>query len=365
MGAWDREVFRPVTKGYKKLSRAAGLAPGELVHVGERRSETTVITVMEFDGDRFHEQCLTSPDSFVPFKESSGVTWVNVEGIHEVAAVEKICSAFGIHPLVIEDVLNTSQRPKTEDYGDYLYAVLKVFRFGGDDGELLTDQVSLILGRNFVLSFEEASYEVLNPVRERLRQKKGRVRTHGADYLAYTLIDAIVDSYTVMIEELEEDMDFIEEEMLGSGTQQLVESIHSMKHALIHMRKSVWPLREAVNVMHRGASSLITADTRIYMRDLYDHTIFVLDTLETMREMLSVMLDVYLTTINNRTNDVMKVLTVLATIFMPLTFLAGVYGMNFRYLPELDMHYGYYIFWGVCFVLTAVMVYFFRKKDWI
>ncbi|MBI5178764.1 MAG: magnesium/cobalt transporter CorA [Nitrospinae bacterium] len=354
-----------MSRVYKKFSRAAGLAPGELIHVGERKSATTAITVFEFDSENMTERRIASPDDFIPFKDFSGVTWVSVEGIHDVLAVEKICAAFGVHPLVIEDILNTSQRPKTEDYGDYLYVVLKVFSFSEEDGELLTDQVSLILGRGFVLSFEEARHDVMNPVRERLRKKKGRVRTHGADYLVYTLLDTIVDSYTVVTEDMEEDMDLIEEELMGSGSDKVVESIHSMKRALIHMRKSVWPLREAVNLLYRGSSPLITADTRTYMRDLYDHTIFVLDTQETLREILSVMLDVYLTTINNRTNEVMKVLTVLATIFMPLTFLAGVYGMNFRYLPELEMHYGYHIFWVVSFLITAVMIYFFRKKNWL
>ncbi len=354
-----------LSRSYKSPSRSAGLAPGELVHIGEQHSAVTEITIFDFDAEKYTEEKIASPDDCAPFRDVTTVTWINVVGIHDVTVIEKLCTGFGLHPLVIEDILNTSQRPKVEDYGDYLYIVLKTFQFNEATAELGVEQVSIILGHGFVISFEERKSAVLEPVRDRIRRGKGRVRRQGPDYLAYTLMDSIVDSYLVRLEELEEDMDLLEDSITKGDATDVIGPLHSLKQALIEMRKSVWPLRDSVGIVERSGGQLFQAGTRIYLRDLYDHTNLVIETIETFRDTLSGLMDIHLTSMSIRTNEVMKILTIIATIFIPLTFLAGVYGMNFKFLPELEWHYGYATFWVICFAVTAVMLYFFRKNRWL
>lgn len=354
-----------VNRSYKSPSRSAGLAPGELVHIGEQHSVVTGITIFDFNAGQYTETIIASVDDCAPFRDVPTVTWINIVGIHDVAVIENLCTAFGLHPLVIEDILNTSQRPKVEDYGDYLYIVLKTFQFDEATAELGAEQVSIILGHGFVISFEERKSAVLEPVRDRIRRDKGRVRKHGPDYLAYTLLDSIVDSYLVRLEELEEDMDLLENSITDGGAKDVIGPLHNLKQALIEMRKSVWPLRDSVGIVERSGGHLFQEGTRVYLRDLYDHTNLVIDTIETFRDTLSGLMDIHLTSMSIRTNEVMKILTIIATIFIPLTFLAGVYGMNFKYLPELEWHHGYATFWGICFSVTAVMLYYFRKNRWL
>ena len=350
----------------KKRSQKAGLPPGTLIHIGEKRREEPKITILDYDEAQFQEREVKSIEECFPFKEKPTVTWINVEGLHQVEVLERLGGCYGLHPLVLEDILNTDQRPKMEDYGEYLYIVLKMLYYDDRNGQIEAEQISLILGQNFVLSFQEGKEgDVFGPLRERLRVGKGRIRKMGTDYLAYSLIDAIVDHYFIILERLGERVEFLEEELVTEPTTKTLKEIHNLKREMIFLRKAVWPLREVISGLERGESSLIQQNTQIYFRDVYDHTIQVIDNIETFRDTVSGMLDIYLSSVSNRLNTVMKVLTIIATIFMPLTFLAGVYGMNFKYMPELEWRWGYPFVWMVMIAIGIVMLIYFRKKKWL
>jgi len=288
-----------------------------------------------------------------------------VDGIHQVEVLELLGECFGLHPLVLEDILNTDQRPKMEDFSEYIFVVLKTFSYNDQSDEVEPEQISLILGPSLVLSFQERAGDVFDPIRERIRNGKGRIRRMGADYLAYALLDSIVDHYFIVLEQVGEDVEFLEEELVTNPTPETLQTIHNLKREMIFLRKSVWPLREVIGALERGESSLIKESTGIYLRDVYDHTIQVIDTIETFRDMISGMLDIYLSSVSNRMNEVMKVLTIIATIFIPLTLVAGIYGMNFQYMPELGWRWGYPIVWLVMLVIGAVMLVYFRRKKWL
>jgi magnesium transporter len=288
-----------------------------------------------------------------------------VEGLHEVELIQKFGDTQGLHPLVLEDIVNTDQRPKLEDYGDYLYIVLKMLRDRGEPG-LAMEQVSLILGPRFVISFQEGlKGDLFGSVRERLRNGKGRLRSMGVDYLVYALLDMIVDGYFTTLERLGEEIADLEEEVVQEPAPETVRNIHRMKRELIQLRRVVWPLREVLGAMERRESPLVTAPVAIYMRDVYDHTIQVIDAVEAYRDMVSGMLDIYLTSISNRMNETMKLLTVIGTIFIPLTFIVGVYGMNFEFMPELHWRWGYFSVLALMTVLAIGMLVFFRRKRWL
>lgn len=350
----------------KKRSKKAGLPPGTPVHIGEKKRERTKITILDYDGANFQEVEIRRVDECFPFRDKPTVTWINVEGIHQVEILGKLGDCFGLHHLVLEDIANTDQRPKMEDYGDYIYTVLKMLYYNDKSNEIVIEQISLILGQNLVISFQEGKEgDVFGPVRERLRSEKGRIRKMGADYLAYSLLDSIVDNYFIILERLGEKIEFLEEELVTNPTPETVQTIHDLKREMIFLRKSVWPLREVISGLERGESSLIQESTHIYLRDVYDHTIQVMDAVETFRDMLSGMLDIYLSSISNRMNEIMKVLTIIATIFIPLTFLAGVYGMNFRYMPELERPWAYPLVLLFMLAIGLLMVFYFRKKRWL
>ena len=371
----------------KKRSKKAGLPPGSLIHIGEKKKEEIKISILDYDETNFQEKEAKTIDECFLLKDKPTVTWINVDGIHQIEILEKLGNCFGLHPLVLEDILNTDQRPKIEDYNDYIYIVLKMLyykennplspptkgRQGGVKGGMgvfsdgiTIEQISLIIGQNFVISFQEGiEGDVFNSVRERIRNDKGRIRKMGSDYLAYSLIDAIVDNYFIILEKIGDKIELLEEKLVTDPTQETLHIIHNLKREMIFLRKSVWPLREVVSGMERGESPLIKESTRVYLRDVYDHTIQVIDTIETFRDMVSGMLDIYLSSISNRLNAVMKVLTIIATIFMPLTFIAGVYGMNFKYMPELEWRWGYPVILFVMFAIGILMVIYFKRKKWM
>jgi len=349
----------------KKRSKKAGLPPGTLIHIGEKKTEEVKITIMDYDEIQLQEKEAKTFNECFPYKGRPTVTWINVDGIHQIETLEKLGECFELHPLTLEDVLNTDQRPKMEDFGDYMYIVLKMFSYNDKNNEILIEQVSFILGSNFVLSFQENVGDVFDPIRERIRSGKGRIRKMGADYLLYSLLDAIVDNYFIILEKIGEQIEFIEERLIINPASKTLNIIHKLKRDMLFLRRSVWPLREVISGMERGEFSLIKGTTKIYLRDVYDHNIQIIDTIETLREMLSGMLDIYLTSISNRLNAVMKVLTIIATIFMPLTFLAGIYGMNFKYMPELEWKWGYFLILLVMFAIGISMLFYFKKKKWL
>lgn len=349
----------------KKRSKKAGLPPGSLVHIGEKKAETPKITIIDYDETHFQEKEVKTIDECFIFKDKPTVTWINIDGLHQVEILEKLGECYGLHPLVLEDILNTDQRPKMEDYGEYIYIVLKMLDYNDKSNEIESEQMSLILGPNFVFSFQEREGDTFNPIRERIRNSKGRIRKMGADYLAYTLLDSIVDNYFIILEKLGEKIEFLEEKLVTRPTPETLQVIHYLKREMIFLRRAVWPLREVVNGLERGESSLVKESTRVYLRDVYDHTIQAIDTIETYRDMVSGMLDIYLSSVSNRLNSVMKVLTIIATIFMPLTFLAGVYGMNFKYMPELEWRWGYPLVWFIMAGIGISMLIYFRKRKWL
>ena len=350
---------------FKQVSKKAGLAPGSLIHISEKKVEKARITVIDYDEKDLSEKEAKSAEECFSFKDTPTVTWINVDGLHDIDLILKIGENFDLHPLVLEDIVNTTQRPKYEDYGEYVYVVLKMLYFNGDKDEIKAEQVSIIIGQNFIISFQEKEGDVFNPVRERIRTSKGRIRKTGADYLAYALLDAIIDNYFIILEKLGEMIEDMEEELVKEPSPGTLQIIHKLKTETIFLRKSVWPLREVVNSLERKESSLIRETTIPFIRDLYDHTIQVIDSVETFRDLISGMLDIYLSSISNKMNNIMKVLTIIATIFIPLTFIAGIYGMNFKFMPELEWRWSYPFIWAVMIIIFIGMLFYFRSKDWI
>lgn len=349
----------------KKISKKAGLPPGSLVHVGERKTEEPQIRLIAYDEQDFEEKDLQSFEEPFPLKPEPAVTWLNMDGIHQVDLIEKIGTHFHLHPLALEDVLNTDQRPKFDDYEDYICVILKMLTYNEKDNQLKVEQVSLIVGQDFVISLQEIEGDVFDPVRERLRKARGRIRKMGSDYLAYALVDAIVDNYFVVLEKIGEQIEDLEDELLSDPQPETSRKIHDLKRELIFLRKSVWPLREVMGRLEKGESALVKEQTKPFLRDVYDHTVHVIDTVETFRDMMSGMMDVYLTSVSYKLNETMKVLTIIATIFIPLTFIAGVYGMNFKYMPELEWRAGYALAWLSMIAVGVSLLVYFRKKRWI
>ena len=349
----------------KRRSVKAGMPPGSLVHIGETPAQAVSIELIGYDPATFEEQRFQTVDDCLPHLERPGITWVNVEGVHDVEIIRHLGERFALHPLVLEDIVNTVQRPKIEDYDSYLFIVLRMLKPTGG-GEFTSEQLSMILGPSYLFTFQEGIQgDVFDTVRERIRNGKGKSRGMGVDYLAYALIDAIVDNYFNVLEDLGERIVNLEENLTLSPDKATLIEINTIKQEIIFLRKAVWPLREAVSFLERGDSRLLSPSTRLYFRDVYDHTVQVIDTVETYRDLLSGMLDLYLSSISNRINEVMKFLTVIGTIFMPLTFLVGVYGMNFKHMPELEWHNGYFMLWGLMIVLTIVMSIYFKRKRWL
>ncbi len=349
----------------RKRTKKLGLPPGALIHIGEQKAERTTIALLDYDEHHFEEHDLETIDQCLAFTEKPTVKWINVAGLHEVQVIGQLGDCFGLHPLILEDILNTDQRPKIEDFGDYIYIVLKMLDYDALSQEIVTEQVSLVVGSRYVISFQERTGDIFDPIRERIRRGRGRVRQLGADYLAYALLDTVVDHYFLILEKLGERIESLEEDLVTNPTTQTLQEIHGLKREIVFLRKAIWPLREVVGALERGESSLFKKETGIYLRDVYDHAIQIMDIVETLRDMLSAMLDIYLSGVSNRMNAVMKVLTIIATIFIPLTFIAGIYGMNFQFMPELTWRWGYPAVLLVMTVIAVLMLIYFRKKRWL
>jgi len=346
-------------------TKKAGLPPGTLVYTGEKKVESVRITVIDYDEQHCDEKQIRSVEECFPFKATPTVTWVNIDGLHDVEVIEKLGQAFEFHPLILEDILSTRQRPKFEDYEKDVFIVLKMLSYSDEQQSVAAEQVSLILGPNFVISFQERVGDVFDTIRDRLRNAKGRIRKQGADYLAYSLLDAIVDSYFGILESVGDKIELLEDELVSDPEEKTLQAIYRLKREMIFLRRSIWPLRELINGIQRSESDLIGESTGVYLRDVYDHTIQIIDTIESFRDVVAGMLDTYLSSISNRMNAVMKVLTIIATLFIPLTFVAGIYGMNFEHMPELKWRYGYAAVWGVMLVTAALMLVYFRRKKWL
>jgi magnesium transporter len=355
-----------MAKLVSKRSRKAGLPPGSVVHIGERKAESVRITLIDYDEANYKQQEVSEIERCFELKTTPTATWINIDGVHDTALIEKVGEHFGLHPLVMEDIVSTGQRPKFEDYEDYLFVVFRMLTYDEKKRAIDSEQISLILGRNFVISFQERVGDVFEQVRERIKAAKGRVRKMGCDYLAYSLIDATVDNYFSVLERIGERIETLEEKLVAEPNERTLKEIHDLKSEMLYLRKSVWPLREVVNGLEKSESNLISEGASLYFRDVYDHTIQIIDTIESLRDMVSGMLDIYLSSLSNRMNAVMKVLTIIATIFIPLSFFAGVYGMNFKYMPELGWKWAYPAgFWVFIIAVVCGMLVFFRRRKWL
>jgi magnesium transporter len=353
-------------KHLRRPSRTAkaGLPPGRMVYIGDKPDTPVRISVFDYDATAIAEHQLQRVEECEAYRNKHKNTWINVDGIHDIGVIECIGKMYNIHPLVLEDIVNTQQRPKIEDYGDYLYIVVKMLEYDYEAEDVVTEQMSFILGKDYVISFQEIAGDTFDAVRNRLRNPESRFRQLGTDYLLYALMDRIVDDYFIIMEKLGEELEEFEDAAYNNPGTNIAQRLNYLRRNTITVRRSVWPLREMVNHMSNGDYKQINKRTSIYMRDLYDHTVQVLDTVETYRDIQGGIMDVYQSNLNLRMNEVMKVLTIISTIFIPLNFIAGVYGMNFRYMPELENPYGYFIIMGFMMGVAILMLIWFKVKRW-
>jgi magnesium transporter len=351
----------------RKRHRKPGLSPGELS--GFDHSDTkdfADIYLIKFNATDIQEGLITSVNDMVlPSRDSDFVYWYNVDGVYNPTQLENIGQKYKLHPLLMEDVASAEQRPKLDDYGEYIFLTVKMIHYDEKNSELNSEQVSFVITNNLILSFQERKGDVFDPNRERLRNNRGKMRKMGADYLLYSLLDTIVDHYFEIMEYVGDKLEIIEQEMLTNPEPTKLKELYKFRRELIYLRKSVWPLREVIVKMERDDCSMISEEVKPFLRDVYDHTIQVIETVESTRDILSGIVDVYLSSVSNRMNSVMKVLTVISTIFMPLSFITSLYGMNFENMPELHTHYGYFVVLGVCCLIVIGMLFYFQRKKWL
>ncbi len=354
-----------MTKFFKGRSKKIGLPPGTIDYTGEQPIHPTKLSLFTYRHDRLEEKEISQISEALEPSGKFDVTWINIDGNQNHEGIEKLCNAFQIHPLTIEDILTPEQRPKMEDNADYVFLVLKMLSFNEKNATLEHEQVSLLLTKDHVISFQERPGDPFEIIRSRLRAGKGKIKNKGADYLFYALVDTIVDYYFVVLEKVGDRLEEIEDNLLDNPSTNTLNNLHKIKKEIISLRRLLWPLREALYKLERDEIKLIKRETQIYIRDIYDHTIQIIETVESFRDMVSGMIDLYQSSISNRLNQVMKVLTIISTIFIPLTFITGLYGMNFDHIPELHWRYGYYAVWGLSITVVTVMLTIFRKNNWL
>jgi magnesium transporter len=340
-----------------------GLPPGSLIHTGERKVENIEINLLDFSATSYEEKEIKDVEELSNFVRKDSTTWVNIDGLHDTGTIEKVGEIFNIHPLVLEDILDTDHRPKAEFYDGYAFIVIKMLNYNVDRDIFQSEQLSMVMGRNFVITFQEEPGDVFDTVRERIR-KGLKVREHGPDYLAYTLLDLIVDTYFHMLERMGEWIENMELSIIRNPNRRRTLEINELKHDLNFLRKNIWPVREVAHVLQRHEEDLITDETQIFLNDLYDHIIQVIETVETYRDMIGNLMELYLSNISFKMNEVMKTLTVITSIFIPLTFITGLYGMNFKHMPELQTKYGYFVVLGVLVSVASFMILYFRRRKW-
>ncbi|MBE2225966.1 MAG: magnesium/cobalt transporter CorA [Ignavibacteria bacterium] len=355
-----RRLFRPKKK-------PAGLPPGTAIYTGDvPKGEKISVNMLDYKGQVVTEKEIIDPAECKIFTQKDSISWIDVEGIHDAEMVQKIAAAISLHPLVVEDILNVEQRAKMEEYDGYIYLVLKMFHLGKKSSEIIPEQVSIILAKNYVVTFQEGiEGDTFHEIRTRIRNNKGIINNMTSDYLVYSLIDSIIDSYFSILEVFGERIEHLEEELVNNPQKRTLTEIYRIKREMLYIRKSIWPLREAISRLERGESELVSRNTHLYLRDVYDHTINVLDTIETYRDMLSGMIDIYLSSISNRLNETMKYLALISTIFIPMTFIATVYGMNFEIMPELKWAQGYWFALGLMLTMGLGFYIYFKRKKWV
>jgi magnesium transporter len=369
-GSKAKRKLRAKAQSRKKT----GALPGSLIHIGERRLDHAKVTLMEYNPEEASRSEFNVDGPFCRLRSVVGTTWINIDGLHDVRFFEEIGENYGIHPLVLEDCLNTRQRPKLDDYTSYLFVVMRLLTLTNPIGtslltglppEIEDEQISFILGKDFLVSPKESDGKQLDIIRDRVAMGTGKIRREGADFLLYSLVDAVVDDYFLVSDELSEAIEVLEAEVLAEPTPSTLQKIYEYKHCANFIRKNVIPLREVMGNLAKGNSELVRESSEPYFQDVYDHVLQVIEAIDVSREMLSGLMDLYHTAVSNRTNETMRVLTVLASIFIPITFVAGVYGMNFDHMPELHWRYGYLFVWGLMFAITVGLLAVFKRRSWI
>lgn len=354
-----------MSESISHASGKLGLPPGSLVHVGEVKTEATNITVIDYTHDEIRQFSADTIDQLLPYFSQNSVTWIDIAGLTNVSIIESIGEHLDIHPLVLEDVLNTKQRSKLEIYEHYLFFVAKAVCGAGDSLTIQYEQISMLVLNNCLITFRESADDLFSPIQRRLENSQGRFRNHGTDYLAYAILDTIVDQYFVINEMLDPAFEAIEEELLNSPSTQTLATIQKIKRELVYLRKTVSPLRELLSQVHRNDSELIQERTLIYFADVFDHALRIVESLDSYRDLATGMLDIYLSSVSNKMNETMKVLTVFASIFIPLTFIAGIYGMNFEHMPELKWKWSYPLLWVLFITIPVALIVYFRRKQWL
>ncbi|MDD2870819.1 MAG: magnesium/cobalt transporter CorA [Candidatus Gracilibacteria bacterium] len=358
----------PFTSGLSKIlpkTDKIASSPGTIKYIGKKRNSKVKINLISYNGTESSEKQIKNIAQISEFVDQKSIKWIDIKGVHNEKLIHDIGVMYGIHPLVLEDIANTTQRPKIEEYSDYTFVVLKIINFSKEKHEILTEQFSILVGKDFVITFDENNYEDFSGVKARILSGKGKITKLGTDYLMYAIIDSVVDQYFSVLEDISEKMEELEEELMFSANKSLLNKIYGLKKEIVYLKKSIWPLREVINSLQHSENKMISKNTHLYLRDLYDHTIQAIETVETFRDLTSGMLDLYLSTLSNKMNEIMKVLTIFSAIFIPLTFLAGVYGMNFEFMPELAIRWAYPVWWIIVFVLIIVMLLIFKRKKWL
>ncbi len=342
-----------------------GLAPGQLVFVGEKKTDEVQVRLMDYGPETLLEEDLEELEGGEAALHTSTVSWINVNGLHDIERIRRLGTIFGLHPLLLEDILNTGQRPKLDETDAGVFVVLKMLRYDAQAEEVISEQLSLVIGPTWLLTFQERPGDVFEPVRKRIRKVQGRLRVTGVDYLAYALLDTVVDNYIHIIETLGSRVEDLDVAVTTEPDPSILTQIQDLRREMSFMRKSMRPAREAILHLSKLDTDLIKAETGPFLKDLLDNTTQATEAIDTYREMLSDVLNIYNSSLSNRMNDIMKVLTIFAAIFIPLTFIAGIYGTNFEYVPELHYRYGYFIFWGVMVVVAIGMLVYFRRRKWL
>lgn len=351
------------------IRKKKGMSPGTPIFTGKQKIDNIKITLFDYNSTDFIEKEIIDPEELTKLSYDKRINWINISGIHDIAAIEKIGAIFNLHPLVIEDIVNVNHNPKMEDYDEYLFIITKMIEFDNQNDCLRIEQVSFILGKNYLLTFQEDEYDIFDILRGRIRENKGRVRSSGEDYLLYRLIDSLTDNYMLVLESLDEKIEKIEDHLIDNPDQTILESLHQLRKDLMKVRRAVTPLREIIYSLEKEPKEMIKKSTHIFLRDLNDHIKQVMESLENYREIINGMHEIYISNSSFRLNQVLKVLTIISTIFIPLTFIVGIYGMNFNTfspfnMPELNWKYGY-IFVMLLMVLIATgLILFFKKKKW-
>ena len=348
-----------------KPHRNRNEVPGQVTYTGKKESMITKLEIIDYSKDHYDKLDTENVEDAFKFESSERITWINVNGLNNTKEIERLGDYYNLHPLIQEDIVTTNQRPKMDEYEDYLFIVFKMLHYT-DDGDFVNEHVSMVLGKDYVTTFQEADGDVFDGIRDRLLHSKGRIRNAGADYLMFAILDAVVDNYFSVIETMSAKIEMIEDQLFENEIEDTItQDIQILKKEILRIRRAVVPLREVINRLEKTETTLIENRTQNYIRDLYDHIIQVSESVDIYREMIWGLMDMYMTTISNKMNEVMKVLTIMASIFIPLTFMAGIYGMNFEHMPELHLRYGYYYLWGAMIFVFIGLLWYFKRKKWL